>query len=277
MGIFDTFVHKYLGLPYRLHVYVDNKSTPHITSSATVVLLHGIGNSGAAWDVVVSKLPKDIRVISIDLLGFGKSPSPRWMKYNTTIQARSVIRTLVRLGVRRQVTIVGHSMGGLIAVEIAKRYPWSVKSLILCSTPFYNNSERKELLPNPNKLLKDLYRLMKSRPNDLVNIAAIALRLNIVGKAFQVTPDNVDIYIAALESSIINQTALEDVLRINKPITLLHGIFDPVVIKKNLLIITGRNHRASISLVAAGHEMLGAYVPAIVRAIKQQSSNDLNA
>lgn len=180
------------------------------------------------------------------------------------------------MGINQQMMIVGHSMGGLIAVEIAKRYPFFVKSLVLCSTPFYNNRERKELLPDPNKVLRDLYKTMQKRPDDLVSIASLAGKMNIVGKAFHVTSENVAIYMAALESSIINQTAFQDVTRINKPIRLLHGILDPVVIKKNLNLISTTNDNANLTLVAAGHEMLGAYVPAIVKAITRQVESDSN-
>jgi len=266
----DTFLHKFLRLPYRLHVYVDNRSK---NPRATVVLLHGMGNSGASWDAVVAKLPKDIRIISIDLLGFGKSPSPRWLKYNTTVQAKSVIATLLRLNINQKLVIVGHSMGGLVAVEIAKRYPLFVKSLILCSTPFYNDRQKKELLPDPNKVLRDIYRLMQKYPDNIVDIAPIAAKLNIVGKAFNVTSDNVDIYLAALESSVINQTAFQDVKRLRKPIQLIHGVFDPVVIKKNLDAIVNENPRAKLSIVVTGHEMLGIYVGAVVKAIKDSTDH----
>ena len=89
-----------------------------------------MGNSGESWDDLITKLTKSdvgARVISMDLLGFGKSPSPRWLKYDVAIQAKSVIFTLLRAGVRQPLIIVGHSMGSLIAIEITKRYPLLVK------------------------------------------------------------------------------------------------------------------------------------------------------
>jgi len=264
--MFNTVLHKYLRIPYRLHVYVDNKVKNPV---ATVLLLHGMGNSGASWDEVVKKLPKDIRVISIDLLGFGQSPSPRWLKYSTVVQARSVTSTLLRLGISQQLIIVGHSMGSLVAVELAKQYPLFVKSLILCSAPFYNNEEKKTLLPNPNVVLKRFYKILQKYPKNVVGVVPLVTRLNIVGKAFNVTSDNVDIYLGALQASIVNQTGFHDIKKLKKPIRLLHGIIDPVVIKENLDEIVADNKHAKLTVVLAGHELLGAYIPAVVKAIEQ--------
>jgi hypothetical protein len=113
-----TLLHKYLRIPYALHVHVVRKPRQ---ARATVLFLHGIGTSGAAWDDVVKGLPKDVAVIAVDLLGFGKSPSPEWAKYSAATQARSLIATLLRLNIRQRLIIVGHSMGALVAVETANR------------------------------------------------------------------------------------------------------------------------------------------------------------
>ena len=262
--MFETIVHKYLRVPYQLNVHIDKKVK---SPTATVLLLHGLGNSGQTWDEVVQRLPDTVRVISIDLLGFGQSPSPRWMKYSTVIQARSVAATLLRMGVTQQLTVVGHSMGSLVAVELAKRYPLFVKSLVLCSPPFYTDMQKKTLLPDPNSVLKKLYKLMQKYPENIVDIIPLFARLNIVGKAFSVTSENIDIYLGALEASIVNQTGYKDVIKLQKPIRMLHGMIDPVVIKKNLDTIVAKNSNAKLTVVLSGHEMLGAYIPAVVKAI----------
>jgi len=266
----DTLIHKYLGVPYRLHARVDKRVPKQV---ATVLFLHGIGNSSAQWDAVIKKLPDTIRVISIDLLGFGDSPSPRWLKYSTSVQAKAVAATLIRMNITQQLTIVGHSMGSLVAVEVSKRFPLFVKSLVLCSPPFYSDAEQETLLPNPNTVLKNFYRLVRKYPNQFIDAVPLATKLNIVGKAFQVNSSNVDIYLAALEASIINQTSLKDVQGLQKPIRILHGAFDPIVIKNNLDTIVKTNKKAKVSVVLAGHEMFGAYIPAIVRAIKDSYSH----
>ena len=263
--MFDTIIHKYLHIPYPLHVHVDKKPR---RARATVLLLHGIGDSGAAWDEVVAKLPDTVRVISVDLLGFGQSPAPRWLKYDIRVQAQSVIATLLARRIRHPLIIVGHSMGSLTAIEIAKRYPLFVKSLILCSPPLYSDEQRRRLLPNPNKLLRMIYRLVISHPEKVAQISALVSKLNVAGKSFDITRDNVDVFMSALESSIINQTSFHDSKKIKKTTHIIHGAFDPLVIKRNLNEVVGANQSVQLQVVRAGHEMGGAYIPAIVTAVQ---------
>ena len=123
----QTIKHRWLHVPYQLHV--NQTKTPR-RSRATVLFLHGIGNNSHAWDTVIATLPDDVRCISIDLLGFGESPKPRNISYDAREHARSVLHTYLSLGIPEKIIIVGHSLGSLVAVEFAKRYPILVKSLI---------------------------------------------------------------------------------------------------------------------------------------------------
>src|ERR1035437_5309827 len=133
--MFDRLIHKYLGLPFLLSV--DLKKVKK--TRGTVVLLHGIGNRKEIWQSVVDKLGDDINIVTIDLLGFGGSPKPNWNVYDVKRQSRSVMATYLKLGIRGKVIFVGHSLGSLVAIDIAKRYPTFIKSLILCSPPIFNN------------------------------------------------------------------------------------------------------------------------------------------
>jgi pimeloyl-ACP methyl ester carboxylesterase len=262
----DTLLHKYLRIPYALHVHVVRKPRQ---ARATVLFLHGIGTSGAAWDDVVKGLPKDVAVIAVDLLGFGKSPSPEWAKYSAATQARSLIATLLKLNIRQRLIIVGHSMGALVAVETAKRYPVIVKSLILCSPPFYEDIE-KRFLPNRDRTLKSVYKLAKNHPEQFAAVAALTVKYKLVEKTVNVTAENVTAYMAALESSIINQTSLHDAQHLHKAMHILHGALDPVVIKKNLDAIVKANPRAELTVVyLAGHSLVGPYITALTKKIKE--------
>lgn len=257
--MFDSFLHRVLRLPYTLHIHTERKPAEY---TKTVVLLHGIGNSGAAWDEVVDKLPKDTYVISLDLLGFGQSPSPSWAVYDVRTQARSVIATLIKLRLSGRVTIVGHSLGSLVAVEVAKRYPLAVRSLVLCSPPFYDHATDK------NRMLKVAFRHAERYPERFVRLAGLATKYNLVNKAFQVTDQNVQAYLATLGASILNQTSLEDAKAINKPIKMLFGALDPFVKRRNLKAIAAANSKAELRTIVAGHEVRGLFVDAVVDAIQ---------
>lgn len=263
----DTLLHKWLRLPYPLHVQTRRPSS---RPRATVVFIHGIGNSGAAWNEIVSALPDDIYYVTIDLLGFGNSPRPSWAMYDAKTQARSVMVTLLKLRLTGRVIIVGHSLGSLVAVEIAKRYPLLVSSLILCSPPFYQ-PDGNNLLPSTDKLVKLIFKIAKKHPTQFVALSITAKKYGLVHQAFNLSEDNIDTYMNALEATVINQRSFDDAMRLKLPITILHGTFDPVVIPRNLKKLARVNTYVKLVHVLAGHDVRGRFVPAVVQAIDQHT------
>ncbi len=258
--------HRWLHIPYGLNIHV-NQRPRH--PRATVLFLHGIGNSGAAWDEVVAKLPNDLHVISIDLLGFGKSPRPAWAVYDAKTQARSVLATFFKLRISGPVILVGHSLGALVAVEIARRYPLLVKSLVLFSPPFYRNNDRGlGPVPTTNAMRREIYKLVKKRPDQLVQITSLALKLGLLNKAFSLTAEDTPIYMNAFESSILNQTSLEDAAQLPyTPVHVVYGLLDPVVIASNLRYLAKKNPNVTVTPVLASHEIIGPFVDQAVRAV----------
>ena len=262
-----TIVHRYLRVPYTLHVqHIHKPKKPR----GVVLFIHGIGNSGDAWSEVIEKLPRDVGVIAIDLLGFGDSPKPEWAVYSAKVQARSVLATYFKLRITSPVIIVGHSLGSLVAIEIAKRYPLIVKSLILCSPPLYDTAEvKKRFDVRPDSLLRQLYSSAYERPDEFVKLSSVAMKYNLINKSFNVTSDNVASYMATLQTMIINQTSLHDAQAIKVPTTIIHGTLDPVVIAKNLKLVVRTNPHVALTSVLAGHEVRGLFVGAVVRAVQQ--------
>lgn len=259
----STWFHRFLRVPYTLNTEVfQNPKKP----KATYVFIHGIGNTLHSWDDVVKKLPKDVRVIGIDLLGFGESPRPDWVVYNAKTQAQSVALTLLSMRMVQQPVLIGHSLGALVAVEIAKRYPLFVKELVLCSPPFYQPELiSKRGLKSPEDMLRELYRLVKKYPEKLQKYSPRAVKLGLANRALNITEDNVGSYIAALESSIINQTSLQDVARLGLPITIFYGALDPVVISKHITGLVKTNQNITSRRLLAGHEVTGSYATAVAK------------
>lgn len=263
--MWDTLTHKWLRVPYSLHATIDQRVKK---PRATVLFIHGIGNSGEAWTDVIAALPKDVRLVSIDLLGFGKSQRPSWAIYSARTQARAVLATYFKLRISGQVIIVGHSLGALVAVEITKRYPLLVKSLVLCSPPFYREDPvKKRMLPSGDKILTTLYKFIRDNPDDFIKISQVAMRLGLVNKSFSLNRDSAPMYMNALESSIINQTSLSDAIKIKAPAHIIYGRLDPVVIYKNLRYVANHNPNVKLSTVLAGHEVQGLLLNAAIRAV----------
>jgi pimeloyl-ACP methyl ester carboxylesterase len=94
-----------------------------------LVLIHGIGDSSATWAPVIGELARRHLVIAPDLLGHGSSAKPR-ADYSVAAYANGVRDLLGVLGVERA-TLVGHSLGGGVAMQFAYQFPERTERLVL--------------------------------------------------------------------------------------------------------------------------------------------------
>lgn len=100
-------------------------------NSRTVLLLHGKNFSGAYWSTTIKALSDDgYRVIVPDQLGFGKSSKPQHYQFSFCALAHNTAQLLDTLGVET-VSVVGHSMGGMLATRFALMYPEMTEQLAL--------------------------------------------------------------------------------------------------------------------------------------------------
>jgi pimeloyl-ACP methyl ester carboxylesterase len=97
-----------------------------------LLLLHGIANSSETWEHVAPRLGERFTLIAPDLLGHGKSATPRG-DYSLGAHASGARDLLTALGVDR-VTVVGHSLGGGIAMQFAYQFPERCERLVLVSS-----------------------------------------------------------------------------------------------------------------------------------------------
>lgn len=98
-----------------------------------VLLIHGLGGSIESWTNNIGELAMSLRVVTVDLPGFGLSDKPK-MNYTVKFYRDFVVRLLQLLQLD-QVSIVGSSLGGHIAAEVAIDYPELVRRLVLISPP----------------------------------------------------------------------------------------------------------------------------------------------
>jgi 3-oxoadipate enol-lactonase len=111
----------------RLHYLDENSLSAH-----PVLLIHGLGVSSTSWQLQIEPLVKSgFRVIAPDCRGFGRSSYPG----KTSIQsmANDLIQLLSELGLEN-LHIVGISMGGVIAQQMAVNFQNSINSLVLVNT-----------------------------------------------------------------------------------------------------------------------------------------------
>jgi pimeloyl-ACP methyl ester carboxylesterase len=96
-----------------------------------VLLVHGIGDSSATWVDLIPGLARRYTVIAPDLLGHGASDKPR-ADYSVAAYANGMRDLLGVLGIDRA-TLIGHSLGGGVAMQFAYQFPERTERLVLVS------------------------------------------------------------------------------------------------------------------------------------------------
>lgn len=124
-----------------------------------VVLIHSGGADLRQWPFLISLLSKNYKVIAFDGRGAGKSPNP--IKHVNYVEDVLALLDYLELN---QVSIIGHSMGGQIATDLALNYPERVSKLVLIApslTGFPYSKEFEEYhtkifeaAPNIDKMLE---------------------------------------------------------------------------------------------------------------------------
>ncbi len=97
-----------------------------------VVLIHGVAGRSSQWTAVIELLARSHTVVAPDLIGHGDSAKPRG-DYSLGAHASGIRDLLVALGIER-VNVVGHSLGGGIAMQFAYQFPERCQRLVLVSS-----------------------------------------------------------------------------------------------------------------------------------------------
>lgn len=113
-----------------------------VGKGTAIVLLHGFLENKTMWKPFISKLSKRNRIVTIDLLGHGKTGC---LGYVHTMEdmadAAKAVLSHLRL---RRVVLIGHSMGGYVSLAFVEKYPEMIKGLCLMnSTPKADSEEKK--------------------------------------------------------------------------------------------------------------------------------------
>lgn len=107
-----------------------------------VVLLHGFLGSHQIWEKVIKDLSRSYRVIAIDLPGHGETQCFGYV-HSMDLMAKCVKAVLDKLRVKRY-ALIGHSMGGYVAMAFADLFPDAVSGICLFHSSAYADSEEKK-------------------------------------------------------------------------------------------------------------------------------------
>lgn len=192
---------------------------------STIVLLHGFLSSKRYWQKVATHLQASgHQVIMIDLLGFGHAPKPTGIRYDYEDHLAHIHKTLGALNILEPVMMAGHSMGALLAVKYAHRYPKRVKAVGLMNPPIYlDRDQAYHTLRNTGPLYRFL---LESKYR---HICWLLLRK--IGPFGDHSRDSRE---GSLKNLIIDATFTDDLETLQKPAILLIGEKDRAIYGENI-------------------------------------------
>jgi pimeloyl-ACP methyl ester carboxylesterase len=126
----------------RVQTGMGSFSTLEAGTGEPVLMLHGLGGTKASFLPTVAALAPTFRTIAIDLLGFGDSDKPLGASYGPGFQARGIAGLLDALELERA-HVIGHSMGGRIALELGFEHPQRTIGLVLMTPAMAWLGERR--------------------------------------------------------------------------------------------------------------------------------------
>jgi pimeloyl-ACP methyl ester carboxylesterase len=231
----------------RIHYVTTGQGSP-------LVLIHGYLVSHRSWELVLEMLAEDHLVVALDLPGSGESDRPADYPYTVHAFAHTVGGLLDGLGISRA-AVMGHSMGGAVAMALAAGRPELVTRLVAASPVYYRIqfplTGRIALLPVVGEILfKKLYRkrdMWKYFHNEVYVDPALPTQemIDFYWERFD-QPGGRDASYRALQHALAHVEALQGVAeRIRCPLQLVWGEADRIVPRAHaqqlLKIVAGSN------------------------------------
>ncbi len=120
--------------------------------SNVLIFIHGVGIQSDVWQPQIEYFSKTYRVIVYNLLGHAESPAPKKPTLDDYVEQLYLLSKKLHLS---SFSLIGHSMGAMIAVAFALKYPSEIKSLVAMNMVF-NRSEQasKEVLQRADQMLE---------------------------------------------------------------------------------------------------------------------------
>lgn len=236
-----------------------------------LVLLHGLGNNHKSWTYLLRAIDYSrFHVIVPDLLGFGDAPKPD-VDYTVQDHAAAVIATLEKHKIRNAF-IAGHSMGCLVAIEIAKQRPDLAKQLILLGAPLYKTIPKRHTWKHVLHIegpYFTIFNLLKDNPDITIQAAKSAHTLLPLLHGMEITEETWRPFRRSLTNTIMQTESYKTVGSLRTPMLLVHGRLDFFASKANLKKAIRRNQRyATLITVLGPHEITPLQGKKIARIMK---------
>jgi pimeloyl-ACP methyl ester carboxylesterase len=244
----DTIWHRVLRRPYKL-------ASHHVGQGKPILLLHGLGSNHEVWEPLVKKLDHSKwQVITVDLLGFGESPKPEWNPYDAREHGKAIRATLKKLKVREPLTVVGHSMGCLVAAHLAASRPKSVKRLVLYEPPLFAELDEFQLHTNLRGQYFKVFEYLLAHPEMLLTKKRL---LKLVRKiyGFHLSEEDWIPLERSMRNTIMEQRLYEDLKGMKTKTDIIYGRLDFVVTRAQVKAMFATHANIHLHLVNHMHSV----------------------
>ncbi len=250
--------HKFFHVPIRLKATYDNKRK---NAKVTVIFLHGISATSQTWLTTLKIFNLDpeldeVRLVALDLLGFGKSLKADWLKYNEAEYLSALHLAIKKIKPHGAIVLVGHSMGSLICADYAVNYhkPFPIREMILVSPPVLMADELAKL---PDKAYLKTYGSLYQIATDVPAAEVVA---KIVQKFSSFRSDylKTKAFQKSMKNIILNPHNYQTFVKIHIPTLIIHGHFDPLVMSSNLKRALKHNEKYLHYTSVIGHHDISA-------------------
>lgn len=203
----------------------------------TILLIHGFGGSATNWLSVIPQLADEgYRVVAVDLKGFGLSDKKIDGDFSHKSQAKFLNSFVKELNLKN-ISIVGHSMGGNIATMYVQEYPAEVEKLVLVNAAVLQSKDFDEMRSYVLKILD--FPIVKEYVRVFLKIALNQERINTLFESAMYMPEEIEVkdpyfinpvifsnweYVVIKMSSVLHMNILEkSVSEIKAPVSIIWG------------------------------------------------------
>lgn len=222
-----------------------------------IILLHGIASSAATFAHVVPQLSDHYRCISLDLLGFGDSPSPEKATFTIEEHVGAIAATVRSLKLDAPFILVGHSLGSLLAARFAATHPRQVSRLILVSPPIYVPPSQigDPLVRARVGAYLRAYEFLRTNKDFTMATAVTLRRLFQLDDVLEVSERNWRAFVLSLQNCIETQTTVSDIASVRVPIDVVYGSLDQFIAPGTMQII-GQMRQVTMHKVDANDHLV---------------------
>jgi len=199
----------------------------------TVMLLHGFGEDGTVWENQIEALKDSYRLVIPDIPGSGSSGYLPNATIETYAQILKAIIDVELPATEKDFTLIGHSMGGYIALAFAEKFPSLLNSFgLFHSSAFADNEEKKEVRTKAISFIKEkgAYTFLKTSIIGLFNEQFAVINQEHIDELIEKSKAFTSAALVQYYQSMIDRPERIDVLKtFAKPVLFIIGEFDKAV------------------------------------------------